>query len=60
MSRKEGSVFIRRDVGLLERLNDQAFRLGTSKSSLIRMSVIKFLEEQEKTQQGSFLRKANG
>ncbi len=57
MPRKEASIFIRMDAGLEERLKDQAYRLGTSKSTLIRMAVIKFLEEQEKTQSHSFLRK---
>ncbi len=51
MGKKESSIFIRMDQSLNDRIQEQAYRLGASKSTIIRMAVVKFLEEQEQNKQ---------
>jgi predicted DNA-binding protein len=50
MARKSDAIFIRLDPDLKQRLNDQAERMNTSASSLVRMGTVKLLEELEQTE----------
>ena len=48
MSAKDQAIFVRVPKHLSDRLEEQSNRLQSSKSVIIRMALIKFLEEQEK------------
>lgn len=50
MAKKESAFFFRLDTELLERLDNQAKRMNTSRSVLIRMGIVKILEEMEETE----------
>lgn len=43
----EVGIFLRLPKGLLDRLNRQTSRLTTSRTMLIRMGIVKYLEELE-------------
>jgi hypothetical protein len=49
MARKSDALFIRLDPELKRRLNEQADRMNTSASVIVRMGTIKLLEELEQT-----------
>jgi predicted transcriptional regulator len=50
MAKKSDAIFIRLDPDMKKRLNEQASRMNTSASVLVRMGTIKLLEELEQTE----------
>jgi|GEM_PF-4240255 predicted transcriptional regulator len=52
MAKKDSAVYLRFDRELSERLDRQSERLNASKSAIMRMALVKFLEEYEKTDDG--------
>jgi len=48
------SFLLKLDKNLQERLSSQAERFTTSQSAVLRMALIKFLDEQERTQRENY------